>query len=54
MPLLIELLEDELLAPFAELGLLAELRVRNAMMEDVVEIEAMSVQKLDGISLCKL
>jgi len=49
--LLIELLQDKLLTLFTQFGLLAELGVRNAVVKDIVEIEAMSVQELDGVRL---
>lgn len=51
MALLVELLKNELLAPLFQLSFLAELGVRDAVVEDIVEVEAMSVEKLDSVRI---
>ena len=49
--LLVELLEDKLLAPLLQHLLLRKLCVWNPVMEHVIEIEKVPVQKSDCVSL---
>jgi hypothetical protein len=44
-------LKNELFASFFELSLLTQLSVGYSMIEHVVEVEAMTVQKLDSVSI---